>query len=143
MNIHVDRAPVKKLWLIQVLNHFQRSIKATTMSLISSVFRHSLEELLIVSMDTIFLKAFVISFHILAILDTIVSSNDCQDSPQYLFKCSEWALRGECTKSSDFMMKFCKKSCNECPPPMPEVVLIPLKIGTKLSMTKSESIMEN
>ena len=31
MNIHEERAPVKKLWLIQVLNHFQRSIKATTL----------------------------------------------------------------------------------------------------------------
>ena len=41
--------------------------------------------------------------------------NYCRDSIEYEEKCKTWALNGECIKSYQFMNKFCKKSCNQCP----------------------------
>ena len=61
-------------------------------------------------------KVFVTTFHILAVKNSIQGfSNDCHDSSHYVAECPQWALNGQCTKSSEFMKKFCKKSCNECP----------------------------
>ena len=67
-------------------------------------------------MNKVVFKVFFVTFHILAVLNSIQSfSDDCDDSDRYSSQCPKWALKGECTKKSGFMKKFCKKSCNECP----------------------------
>ena len=40
--------------------------------------------------------------------------NDCRDSKEYASACPSLAKNGECTKSSDFMKEFCKRSCDKC-----------------------------
>ena len=37
------------------------------------------------------------------------------DSSEYATDCPIWAYQGYCTKSSEFMKEYCKKSCDECP----------------------------
>ena len=70
-------------------------------------------------------KVFVTTFHILAVINSIQGfSNDCHDSSHYVAECPQWALNGQCTKSSEFMKKFCKKSCNECPMSLDSVGLV-------------------
>jgi len=39
------------------------------------------------------------------------ANTDCVDSND---NCAMWAKRGECTKSSKYMLKYCKKSCHAC-----------------------------
>ena len=39
----------------------------------------------------------------------------CDDSSDYATDCPIWANEGYCTKSSEFMKEYCKKSCDECP----------------------------
>ena len=76
-------------------------------------------------MSRIIGKVFVTTFHILAVINSIQGfSNDCHDSSHYVAKCPQWALNGQCTKSSEFMKKYCKKSCNECPMTLDSVGLV-------------------
>ena len=44
----------------------------------------------------------------------IFTIDACEDDAQYAASCPGWAGVGECSKNPDFMLVYCKKSCNAC-----------------------------
>jgi hypothetical protein len=46
---------------------------------------------------------------------------DCEDDNP---SCAEWATAGECTKNAGYMRAACAKSCDSCPPPVSEELVV-------------------
>ena len=62
-------------------------------------------------------KVIIVTYltNLLLLKSSLAQFTYCNDSEQYALDCPIWARYGECTKTSEFMEHFCKKSCNLCP----------------------------